>query len=497
MLNGKKTIVGILLIVCGLIAGLIIASNFNIQNQSLAQIKQVKEVSPQSKDFLIQLSSALADVSDVVKPSVVNISTQKTVDTKDNPMGRFFDDPMFKRFFGDESPFHMPKKQESRALGSGVIIKEDGYIVTNSHVVKDMDEIKVILADKTEYKGKIIGTDPKTDVAVIKIDAHDLPVIKMGDSSKMKVGEIVLAVGNPFGLNQTVTMGIVSAVGRSEVGIADYEDFIQIDAPINPGNSGGALVNASGELAGINTAIFSTSGGYQGIGFAIPSSMVKNVMDKLIKSGKVIRGWLGVNIQPLTPELSKSFGLKEKDGVLIADVVEGGPAEKAGLKRGDLIISFDSKDASNTRQLRNLVANTLPGATLDLKAVRDGKEMSFKVTVGELPDAKQAAAGGAPSSSEFLNRLKGVGVQDITASIRERFNYPAKVSGVIVTNVADDSSAFNVLKQGDVIQEVNRKRINNVKEYDSIVSKIKAEEDILLLVYRGTAYIYVTITGKK
>ncbi|WP_420266925.1 DegQ family serine endoprotease [Candidatus Magnetominusculus dajiuhuensis] len=493
MFNGKKTIVGVMLIVCGLIAGLVIASNFNIQNQSSAQ---AKEVSPQSRDVLVQLSNAMAEVADVVKPSVVNISTQKTVDTKDNQMGRFFDDPMFKKFFGDESPFHMPKKYESRALGSGVIIKEDGYIVTNSHVVKDVDEIKVILADKTEYKGKIIGADPKTDVAVIKIEAHGLPVIKMGDSGKMRVGEIVIAVGNPFGLNQTVTMGIVSAVGRSEVGIADYEDFIQIDAPINPGNSGGALVNANGELAGINTAIFSTSGGYQGIGFAIPSSMVKSVMDKLIKSGKVIRGWLGVNIQPLTPELAKSFGLKEKDGVLIADIVEGGPAEKAGIKRGDLIVSFDGKDASNTRQLRNLVANTPPGATLDLKVIRDGKEVAFKVKVGELPDIKQAAAE-TPSSTEFSNRLKGVSVQDLTASIRERFNFPSKVSGVIVTNIADDSAAFNVLKQSDIIQEVNRKRVNNVREYDSIVSAIKAEEDILLLVYRGSAYSYVTITGKK
>ncbi|MBF0457318.1 MAG: DegQ family serine endoprotease [Nitrospirae bacterium] len=496
MLNGKKNIFGVLLIVCGIIAGLVIASDFNIQNQSSAQIKQAKEVSPQSRDVLMQLSNAMAEVADVVKPAVVNISTQKTVDTKDSQMNRFFEDPMFKRFFGDESPFHMPKKYESRALGSGVIIKEDGYIVTNSHVVKDVDEIKVILSDKTEYKGKIIGADPKTDVAVIKIDAHDLPVIKMGDSSKMRVGEIVIAVGNPFGLNQTVTMGIVSAVGRSEVGIADYEDFIQIDAPINPGNSGGALVNASGELAGINTAIFSTSGGYQGIGFAIPSSMVKNVMDKLIKSGKVIRGWLGVNIQPLTPELSKSFGLKEKEGVLIADIVEGGPAEKAGIKRGDLIISFDGKDASNTRQLRNIVANTPPGTTLDLNVVREGKTISFKVTVGELPDAKQAPAE-SPSQSEFTNRLKGVSVQDMTAAIRERFNFPAKVSGVIVTNIADDSAAYNVLRQGDIIQEVNRKRINNVREYDAIVSTIKADEDILLLIYRGSAFSYVTITGKK
>ncbi|QWR77438.1 DegQ family serine endoprotease [Candidatus Magnetomonas plexicatena] len=490
----RKTLLGVLLLLSGIIAGLVLSSSLNIHNQSIAQSK---EVSLQSKSILDQLSTALTEVSDAAKPSVVNISITKKVSVQ-NSFGNFFDDPMFKRFFGDESPFHSQpnKKHESKALGSGVIVREDGYILTNSHVVKDVDEIMVKLSDKTEYKGKVIGADPKTDLAVVKIEAKNLPVLKIADSDKLRVGDVVLAIGNPYGLSQTVTMGIVSAVGRSDVGIADYEDFIQIDAAINPGNSGGALVNSHAELVGVNTAIFSTSGGYQGIGFAIPSNMVKSVMESLMKSGKVVRGWLGVNIQPLTPELAKSFGTKLQKGVLVADVMDGGPAEKAGLKRGDVIISFEGKDAESTRMLRNMVAATKPGTSVSLVIVRDSKEMTVKMTIGELPDEKQIAKT-EPSEQSQQSRLKGLSVQDLTQSIKERFNIPAKVTGVIVTNVSEESPAASVLKQGDVIQEINRKRINSIKDYEHVLNSLKKDDDLLLLINRGGSFIYVTISNKQ
>ncbi|MBF0518481.1 MAG: DegQ family serine endoprotease [Nitrospirae bacterium] len=489
----RKTLIGVLLLLSGIVAGLVLSSSLNIHNQSIAQNK---EVSLQSKSILDQFSTALTEVSDAAKPSVVNISITKKVSVQ-NSFGNFFDDPMFKRFFGDESPHSHPnKKFESKALGSGVIVREDGYILTNSHVVRDVDEIMVKLSDKTEYKGKVIGTDPKTDLAVIKIEAKNLPILKMADSEKLRVGDVVLAIGNPYGLSQTVTMGIVSAVGRSDVGIADYEDFIQIDAAINPGNSGGALVNSHAELVGVNTAIFSTTGGYQGIGFAIPSNMVKSVMESLMKNGKVVRGWLGVNIQPLTPELAKSFGTKAQKGVLVADVMDGGPADKAGLKRGDVIIFFEGKDAESTRELRNMVAATKPGTSVSLVVVRDNKEMTIKLTIGELPDEKQAEQSVSQEESR-QNKLKGVSIQELTQTIKERFNIPAKVTGVIVTNVTDESPAASVLKQGDVIQEINRKRINSMKDYEHVLSGLKKDDDLLLLINRGGSFIYVTISNKQ
>jgi serine protease Do len=349
----------------------------------------------------------------------------------------------------------------------------------------------VTLYDKREFKGKIVGSDAMTDVGVIKIDADNLPTIRLGDSNSLRVGEKVFAIGSPYGLSQTVTMGIVSAVGRANVGIADYEDFIQTDAAINPGNSGGALVNVRGELVGINTAIFSTSGGYQGIGFAVPTSMAKSVMDSLISKGKVIRGWLGVTIQNLTPELAKQFDLKEDKGCLVGDVVEGGPAEKAGLQRGDVIVEFDGKKVDDPNQLRNMVANTEPGKEVKVKIIRENRTETKTVTITELPSDLQK-----PSKGEYDNLLKGVTVEDITSDMSNKLNLPKKMRGVIVTDIDEESPAASALMQGDVIREINKQQITNIKDYQKVVSAIKPGSDILLFIYRGGASVYITLSGR-
>ncbi|MEW6585157.1 MAG: DegQ family serine endoprotease, partial [Nitrospirota bacterium] len=339
-------------------------------------------VSRESADILSKTSRAMAEIVAAVKPAVVNISSTQKV--KGGGMqSPFLDDPFFRRFFGNRPP-DKPREHKRSGLGSGVIVDKNGYILTNNHVVKGADEIKVKLSDNREFTGKVIGSDPQTDLAVVKIDSDNLPVLKLGDSDRLQIGETVLAVGNPFGLNQTVTSGIVSATGRANVGIADYEDFIQTDAAINPGNSGGALVNVSGELVGINTAIFSTSGGYQGIGFAIPSNMAKSVMESLISSGKVVRGWLGIYIQPLTKELAKQFNISDEKGALVGDVIEDSPAEKAGMQRGDIVLEFEGKKVEDPRSLRNMVAGTRPGKEVTVKLVRDGKQKTVKVKIAEL-----------------------------------------------------------------------------------------------------------------
>jgi serine protease Do len=312
----------------------------------------------------------------------------------------------------------------------------------------------------------------------------------MGDSDELKVGEFVLAVGNPYGLNQTITMGIVSAVGRANVGIADYEDFIQTDAAINPGNSGGALVNARGELIGINTAIFSTTGGYQGIGFAIPSNMAKSVMESLINRGKVIRGWLGVSIQPITPELAHQFGLDKDYGTLVADVIENSPAQAAGLMRGDVIIEFNGKKVDEPYHLRNTVANTTPGEEVEIKVIREGKITTLTVMIRELPaDIKK-------KPTEFKNAMKGVSVQNLTPEIYRQLNLPQKILGIVVVDIEDGSPAETALMPGDVILEINRKATPDVEDYESIVSQIKPDSDVLLLVFRRGSTIFVTIGGE-
>ncbi len=447
-----------------------------------------KTISHESTNLLTKLSDALAEVADAARPAVVNISTTSTVTVDNNPMGDMFSDPFFRHFFGDQFGHQGQKrKYKSSALGSGVIVSDNGYILTNNHVVKGAEEIKVILHDKREFKGRIIGTDPRTDLAVIKINAKDLPTLSLGESGKLKTGDVVLAVGNPFGLNQTITMGIVSAVGRSNIGLADLEDFIQTDAAINPGNSGGALVNSLGELVGINTAIFSTSGGYMGIGFAIPSNMAKTVMNSIIKHGKVIRGYMGVSIQDLTPELAKSLNIKETTGALIFGVVGGEPADKAGLKRGDVIISLAGKPVPDSTGLRNMVSATAPGTVVDVKIIRDGKEQTLPVTLGEYKEKAVI------KKAEYHNALKGVTVQDLTSGLRDSLNLPEDLQGVVVRDVSSDSPALGLLQPNDVIQEVDRKPTPSVHVFDQLVSKIGKDGSILMLIYRNGGSIYLTI----
>src|SRR5208283_2460021 len=364
LINKKTYAIAALFTIVGLVLGLSISSSLGIHAKAYSE---EPGISKGALDILSKTDEAMAEVAAAVKPAVVNVSTTRTIKTPGitNP---FFNDPFFRQFFGNAfGNIQSPREQKQASLGSGVVIDQAGYILTNNHVVKDADEIKIKLSDGREFKGKVIGTDPKTDIAVIKIDADHLPVVKMGDTDKMRVGQRVFAIGNPFGLNQTVTSGIISAMGRANVGIADYEDFIQTDAPINPGNSGGALINIGGELIGINAAIFSTSGGYQGIGFAIPSNMAKVVMKELITNGKVVRGWLGVSIQAVTPDLAKEFGAKDEKGVIVAEVMEKSPAEKAGIQRGDVIVEYDGKEVKDPSSLRNMVAGTSPNKEVAIR----------------------------------------------------------------------------------------------------------------------------------
>ena len=447
-------------------------------------------ISREAVDFLTRTGQAMAEIAEVVKPSVVNISTVKT-EQAGAPMSPFYDDPFFRKFFGDELQRQQPRERKLTSLGSGVIVSSKGYILTNNHVIQNADKIKVVLSDKREFIGKVIGNDPKTDLSVIKIEADDLLSLRLGNSDDLKVGELVLAVGNPFGLSQTITMGIVSAVGRANVGIADYEDFIQTDAAINPGNSGGALVNVKGELIGINTAIFSTTGGYQGIGFAIPSNMVKVVMNSLIKTGKVIRGWLGVSIQAITPELADQFKLEQDEGTLVADVVEGSPAEEAGILRGDVILEFGGKKVDEPSILRNIVAGTSPGETIAVKVIRNGEYMTLSVKVGELgADVQKTPA-------TYANALKGVTVQNLTAAIYNQLNIPEQLRGVVITDIEGGSPSETALMRGDVLMEINRKAVANIDDYEAMVSQITSEQDVLLLIFRRGSTIFVTISGKE
>jgi serine protease Do len=439
-------------------------------------------------------AEGFAAVVKPVLPAVVNISSSKIVRTQNVPLAPFFNDPFFRQFFGQQfgHQFQVPREQREESLGSGVIISPDGYILTNNHVVAGAGEIKVFLSDKREFKGKVIGADPKTDVAVVKIDATNLSTITLGDSSKLRVGDYALAIGDPFGIGETVTMGIVSATGRGGLDIEDYEDFIQTDAAINPGNSGGALINARGELIGINTAILSAgSGGNQGIGFAIPINMARYVLDQILKHGKVNRGYLGVVIQDMTPALAKAFDVPQVSGVLVSDVAKNGPGQQAGLERGDVILSVDGQPVSSVNDLRLRIAQTMPGTTVHLKILRGGHEREVAVKLGELPEkASQAAA--QPGTGSLM---QGVQVETLTADIAQQLGISPATKGVVVSDVDPSSAAAAAgLQRGDVIEQVNRQPVSSVREYDRAVNQA-GKQPIVLLVNRGGTTSFIVVGG--
>lgn len=441
--------------------------------------------------------TSFAPVVKRVMPGVVKVFTTVKAHTTsfegstgdlDDLMRRFFGDP----FQGRAMPrrnYQMPRQQ---GIGSGVIATKDGYILTNNHVVDGADEVKVALQDGREFTAKVIGRDPKTDIAVIKIDANDLPAVPMADSDKVEVGDLVLAIGNPFGIGQTVTTGIVSATGRAGAVGLDYEDFIQTDAAINPGNSGGALVDAEGRLIGINTAILSRSGGNQGIGFAIPANLARDVMGNLVKDGHVTRGYLGVSIQDVTPALAKEFKLKEPHGALVGDVTSGSPAQKAGFESGDLILSYNGKKVTDSRHLKLEVARTQPGETVPVKILRDGETKSFDVTVKALPGTEELAKSDK-SSSEDTGTLNGVTVADLDRDARQQFEVPPAVKGVVITDVDQNSAAAEAgLRPGDIIQEINRKPVKSADEAVKLTEK-GSDKTTLLRVWRGGGSHFVVV----
>ena len=448
-------------------------------------------------ELLERTAKAFAAVVEKAKPAVVFVQVEKEKSRSrgqfQDPFEFFFNDPLFERFFGQRMrpKKRAPQKFKQRGQGSGFIISSDGYILTNNHVVGDADDIKVKLADGRQFKAKLVGTDPQSDVAVIKIDADHLPVLPLGDSDKLEVGEWVIAIGNPFGLTQTVTVGVVSAKGRSRIGINDYEDFIQTDAAINPGNSGGPLVNIHGEAVGINTAIFSRSGGYMGIGFAIPINMARAIEQQLIKSGKVVRGWLGVVIQNIDEDLAKSFDLENTEGVLIAEVSKGSPAEKAGLKEGDVIKKLNGHKIESVDDLRNRIALTRPGTKIELEILRNGKRKTVEVTIGEQPSGATQAI----TQNEILQKL-GLGVQELTADLADQFGYQ-EGQGVLVSEVEPGSPAAQAgIKPGQLIEEVNRKHVHNMDEFLKALSLSKHSKRVLFKVRDGKFARYVALSIK-
>jgi len=456
-------------------------------------------------EILMRASKARAAIVKRIRPAVVHISVEKTVSHQQQQGSQetpeFFNDEFFRKFFGPR----LPEEFKQKGLGSGSIVDKRGYILTNNHVVGEADKITVKLPDGREFPAKLVGADPATDLAVIQIKGKDLPIAKLGNSDQLEVGESVIAIGNPFGLEQTITAGIVSAKGRSQVGLTDYEDFIQTDASINPGNSGGPLVGLEGSVVGVNTAIFSRTGGNQGIGFAIPINMAREIMDALIKTGKVTRGFLGVVIQNLTPELSQAMGLKGNNGVLIANVGTNTPAGKAGIRQGDVLMTFNKQPLKSSNELRNIVAGIRPGTKVPVDLVREGKEMTVTVMIEAQPEDMRAAIAGEEKERETVQKDKpsgpekalGIMVRPLTQEIAQQLGYEG-LDGVLVASVDPSSPAGEAgLREGSLIVQVNRNPVKNIQGFKRVLARAPRGKHILFLVRAGRATEFVAIKLPK
>jgi serine protease Do len=452
--------------------------------------------------ILDRSSKAFVNVVKKTKPAVVHIKVEKT--SKPGSHGdlsaeEMFNHPFFEQFFGPQFRQQQPRQQEfrQRGQGSGFIISEKGHILTNNHVVEDADVVRVVLSDNREFVAKIVGTDPQSDVALLKIDdPANLPVLSLGDSNALEVGEWVIAIGNPFGLSQTVTVGVVSATGRSSVGINEYENFIQTDAAINPGNSGGPLLNARGEVVGINTALFSRTGGYMGIGFAIPINMAKSIENQLQTSGKVVRGWLGVVIQNVDQNLAESFGLKKAEGILVSEVQKDSPASGAGLQRDDIILRLNDSALSDVSDLRNRVALLTPGSKATLDIIRDGREKKIQVTIGEQPSGFSSTTKTEKEKEKETLDKYGLTLQPLTQELAERFNYK-DASGLIISAVQPGSPAnLSGLKPGYLVEEINRVKVKDLSDLKKALSESSKSGKLLLRVRFGDYSTYVVLTTK-
>jgi serine protease Do len=430
-----------------------------------------------------------------VLPAVVNISSSRvTRQETSGVQGQPSMDPFFRQFFGDEGSgrFNIPKERREKSLGSGVIVSPEGYVLTNNHVVDHATEITVTLRDKREMKAQVVGTDPRTDIAVLKIDGTSFPYVTLGDSSKVQVGNIALAIGDPFGVGQTVTAGIVSAMGRGNLGIEEVEDFIQTDAPINPGNSGGALIDDEGHLIGINTAIISgNSGGNQGIGFAVPVNLARHVMDQILKNGKVERAYLGILPQDVTPAMAKAFRTKETKGAVVGDITANSPAAHSDLKQGDIILAVNGKAIGDANQLRLEIGMLSPGSTVNLDVLRDGKPQQVMVKMGEFPSKEERASLDSKGSD---SALQGVSVENLTPETAREMKLAPETKGVVVADLDPSSRAADAgLHTGDVIQQVNRQPVKNVQDFDHAMASVKKDDPTLLLVNRAGNALFVAV----